>query len=251
MIIACPACGTRYDIPDTAIGPQGRKLKCAACGHGWHADAASAVAAEPVDTPAPPPEPEVAPRTVVAPPPPLPVAPEVPPPFDPPPPASEAEMLAEAPSPFDYHPPLSPRRRGLGWAGWIAAAIVLVALVAYAVFALNVGGVRTRLSAAGGGAASPLVVRFTSAPFRRPMESGNELLQVQGQVVNPAGTSQRVPDIRAELRDAQGRTVYDWTIGAPVARLAPGARADFNAAEVDVPAAARTIHLRAGPLPRV
>jgi predicted Zn finger-like uncharacterized protein len=247
MIIACPACATRYDIPDAAIGPQGRKLKCAACGHGWHADPASALPPEASPEPAAPPPAPVSPPPA----PPLPVAPEVPPPFDPPPQATEEAMLDEAPSPFDYQPPLEPRRAGIGWLGWIAAIVVLLALAAYAVFAFDVGGLRTRLSVASAGTASPLVVRFTSTPFRRSMESGNELLQVQGQVVNPAATSQRVPDIRAELRDAQGRTVYNWTIGAPVARLAPGAKADFDAAEVDVPAAARTIHLRAGPTPRV
>ena len=99
--------------------------------------------------------------------------------------------------------------------------------------------------------ASPLVISFTSTPERRPMDSGNELLSVAGRVTNPTARPVRVPDIRAELRDAQGRTVYNWTIGAPVTRLAPGASADFNSAEVDVPQAARTIHLKPGPAPQV
>lgn len=33
--VACPQCGAGYTVPLAKIGPQGRKLKCAACGHLW------------------------------------------------------------------------------------------------------------------------------------------------------------------------------------------------------------------------
>ena len=38
MIIACPACATRYVVPDSAIGVEGRTVRCAKCRHSWFQD---------------------------------------------------------------------------------------------------------------------------------------------------------------------------------------------------------------------
>lgn len=89
MIIACPACATRYVVPDSAIGPEGRTVRCAKCKHSWFQDgpalvepiaaayAASTpapdVAAAPASRPEPPPvrrEPEHAQEDYAVPPPP-------------------------------------------------------------------------------------------------------------------------------------------------------------------------------------
>jgi hypothetical protein len=70
---------------------------------------------------------------------------------------------------------------------------------------------------------------------------------VTGRVWNPAGTVQKVPPIRAELRDAGGKTVYSWSISPPVNELQPNQTATFNSSEVDVPAGAKRLHLSFGP----
>lgn len=41
MIIACPACSTRYVVPDNAIGVDGRTVRCAKCKHSWFQEGAS------------------------------------------------------------------------------------------------------------------------------------------------------------------------------------------------------------------
>ena len=52
MILGCPGCSTKFGIPDGALGADGRKVKCAKCGHVWHA-----MAEDLEDSPAPQPSP--------------------------------------------------------------------------------------------------------------------------------------------------------------------------------------------------
>ena len=38
-VIACPNCGTRYQVPRSTLGAAGREVQCAQCGKPWHATA--------------------------------------------------------------------------------------------------------------------------------------------------------------------------------------------------------------------
>lgn len=39
VVIACPHCGTRYQVPPETLGSSGRKVSCAHCGKAWLAEA--------------------------------------------------------------------------------------------------------------------------------------------------------------------------------------------------------------------
>ncbi|MEM9085954.1 MAG: zinc-ribbon domain-containing protein [Pseudomonadota bacterium] len=51
MIISCPACGTRYEVPDTAIGNEGRTVRCAKCKHSWFQEPPPAIDPAPAEAP--------------------------------------------------------------------------------------------------------------------------------------------------------------------------------------------------------
>lgn len=76
MIIACPACATRYVVPDSAIGLGGRTVRCAKCRHSWYQEGPldlaelppQPAAAEPSPPAAPPPAEPAAPRAAETPP---------------------------------------------------------------------------------------------------------------------------------------------------------------------------------------
>jgi hypothetical protein len=121
----------------------------------------------------------------------------------------------------------------------VVAAILMLAATA-AVYSFGVPELGVDIALPGRGA-TPLKLEFQAE--NRTLESGNALLTVTGRIINPTGKVQRVPQLRAEVRDASGKTVYSWSISPPVSELQPGQSATFNSAESDVPAEAAKLHL--------
>lgn len=255
MIIACPECKTRYAVPDSAVGIDGRTVRCAKCKNSWFQEGQPVfppdiAADKPVDAqPAASHEPtKTADKELAS------VA-EKP---APPPPTSFNDGTATTATPADdsagrrfpddsdersrfaHEPPFKPRRNPAKM--WTIAAAV------FAVFAVGIAGAVYALGTPAwlGGydmtfaeREPDLVIEFPKEKQeRRTLPSGTELFAASGTIVNTGTETQDVPDMLIVLRDARDRIVYNWEVTAPVDELGPGERANFNEAVVDIPRAA-------------
>jgi predicted Zn finger-like uncharacterized protein len=248
MIIACPACSTRYVVPDSAIGVDGRTVRCAKCRHSWFQNGPELPERESVDavaeTPAAVPEaeapaPSPAPEPVQA-------EPTVPPPLP------EAARRVSPPvysdddaSPFDHQPPFRPRRNPTKM--WTIAAVAFALTVAALAGAVWQFGMPKWLPGAAQtfGADRPdLVLSFPpEKQDRRQLPNGTEYFGASGTVTNNGKDVRAIPEILIVLRDSGDKVVKTWEVPPPQEELAPGESVTINAAVTDVPKSAKVAEI--------
>ncbi|WP_327753773.1 MJ0042-type zinc finger domain-containing protein [Sphingobium sp. SJ10-10] len=261
MILVCPNCATRYIVPDSAVGPNGRQVRCAACKHSWFQEGAALAPREEALMTAG--APEVA---APAPPPPPPVEEAVAPPVEPEevePVATQAETPVSAKADYRFDDiygraeadarndwaeaepaPVKPRRNRLKI--WTYAALLFCLAVGAAggalwyfgtpSWAINLGLVPEE--------GDPDLLFYLSKPAeRRKLPTGEEYFAFGARIVNSGKQTLPVPPVLVQLRDRQNRLVFSWTTKADRTNLKPGEEASINESRIDIPKNAENLSL--------
>ena len=220
MILVCPSCDTRYFTDDSHLGKEGRKVRCASCGHSWFAkppDEGSIAAAE--STGLTRQQVERLRQTAAA-----------------------NAMARTGPHSEIRQREAKRRQRNRAMAGVIAWAMgfAIFAGVASAAVVL-----RNQVTDAWPRTASLYKMvgldvnryglDFEGVDAKRSFEGTTPVLTVKGWAINSTETARPAPQIRISLRDEGGAEITTWTDDLPAASIAPGERVEFSSRIVAPP----------------
>ncbi len=272
VVIACPNCGTRYQVPYGTIGAAGREVQCAQCSKPWHATADAppppAVIDEdrlfsPADeraldaqfeaearttatvlpaTVVPDPEPDrtladiraaLAPRAKKA---------EIN--------AIDPALLSKSKRAFDQRQARISRKLPMARVRRTArlGAFVLLVSILMLGFSMRTDLVRWFPALAGLYASIGMPVNVVGLTFEdsktlTSFRNGKSVMLITSRIRSVASQTVPVPPVLVSLVDAGGTTVYEWTVTPLATSMAPGDVLDFSTEVSAPPQGAMTVRL--------
>jgi predicted Zn finger-like uncharacterized protein len=230
MIVACPACATRYDFPSSRFTASGTMVRCVECGHNW-------IESRPTEII------DVSPRPLEAP-------ERVPALISPPEPDADREVrrLTEASRMVraEFETAERQRRKQLyGWAGFAAAVLSPVIMIllnpemTVRLFPASVGifaGLGTKVNIYG------LEVRRIEQ--QHVIVDGTRVISIKGEIVNVSDRDRKVPSLRFTLQNNAKDDVYAWTLDSGIRPLRPGEMTTFTTRVASPPPMAENVQIR-------
>lgn len=213
MILVCPSCDTRYFADDSSIGKEGRRVRCATCGHAWHAklpdEEGETVVAE--ETGLTREQVERLRQT-----------------------AAENTKARAGPHAEFRAREHAKRKRHHGRAATIAwgsgFAIFVLAMGAAVLFRNEVAEAFPKAASVYrlvGLDVNRFGLTFENVEARRTFDGTTPVLTVTGAVINGSEERLATPQLRVTLKDEAGNAVQTWTDKFAVPSLGPAERTEF------------------------
>ena len=202
MIVSCPACSTRYLLEPSALGPDGRSVRCAKCQHSWHQ--------QPPDD-----MPHEVDLTV-------PLAGSVPLPNRPRPGGGGSRGAGL--------PLLILVLLGLGLAGGYFFRERIMAEWPKTVQIYELIGLPSKAVGVG--------LEINNTKYSKQEVSGQRVLEIQCEIFNKTDKDIVIPPLKLELQNDAGLPLLDWTANVDPATIHAGETINFQTEAKDPPAGA-------------
>ncbi len=223
MIIRCPSCTTRLDLPALLPVGDGGVLRCPNCGHGWLEANAIEIAAESART---------APLTIEH--------------LSQPDAEYQHLVIASRQAQEAFH--LRRRRRRTMAAAWLGLALLLAspAVIAVALPENVVGALPATIGFYDwlGREVNIYGLEIRGVELQHLLLDGQRVIAIKGELVNVSGTHRKIPWLRFGLKSGDKTEVYQWQLDTESRPLKPGETTSFVTRLAAPPETARTVEIR-------
>jgi predicted Zn finger-like uncharacterized protein len=223
MIIRCPSCTTRYDLPVSRFDTDGTMIKCSVCGHDWIEGRAIEINHEPVSQ--------------------LPAASE--PVYQP---DNEIRRLVEANREAQEMFASKRRRRRILAIAWVSLAVAASAPFAYALaFPETVVWAAPASIAAFKAIGQDVNVyglAIRNIDVQHLIIDGKRVIAIKGDVANVSRGTRKIPWLRFGLKNGENAEVYSWQLDTASRPLNSGESTGFVTRIASPPETAGQVEIR-------
>ncbi len=223
MIIRCPSCATRFDLPASRLDADGTMIKCSVCGHDWIEGRAIEIAREPVTQP-----PAVIDSGFEA--------------------DSEIRRLIDATREAQETFAARKKRRRMvlaAWSGLVIAGFSPVALaLSFPETVVKAAPAAISFYGALGRDVNIYGLDIRKVEMQNLLVDGKRVLSIKGDIANISSFSRKIPWLRFGLRDQAKAEVYTWQLDTNARPLNPGESTSFVTRIASPPESAQAVEIR-------
>lgn len=223
MIIRCPSCTTKFDLPASRFDADGTMIKCSVCGHDWIEGRAIEVSRETTSQ--------------------LPTLTE--PSFEP---DFEIRRLVNANREAEEAFAQRRRRRRAVAAAWFGLAMVAgtpaVFALAFPETVVTVAPASVGVYEWMGRKVNIYGLEIRQLETQHLLVDGKRVIAVKGEITNVSSSVRKMPWLRFALKNAQKTEIYNWNLETNARPLNPGESTNFVTRVASPPEGSAELEIR-------